>query len=100
MAHRSPGVIAESPERAIRIGMIATRIRVAGVIAADQRHSMTHWRPPVRFGLGGVALGNGFTPLTEAQAHDALHAAWDAGIRYYDTSPFYGFGLSERRFGH
>jgi len=61
---------------------------------------MTHWRPPVRFGLGGVALGNGFAPLTEAQAHDALHGAWDAGIRYYDTSPFYGFGLSERRFGH
>jgi D-threo-aldose 1-dehydrogenase len=61
---------------------------------------MTHWRPPVRFGLGGVALGNGFAPLTEAQAHDALHAAWDAGIRYYDTSPFYGFGLSERRYGH
>lgn len=61
---------------------------------------MTHWRPPVRFGLGGVALGNGFAPMTEAQAHDALHAAWDAGIRYYDTSPFYGYGLSERRFGH
>ena len=59
-----------------------------------------HWRPPVRFGLGGVALGNGFHPVPEAQAHDTLHAAWDAGIRYYDTSPFYGFGLSERRFGH
>ena len=61
---------------------------------------MTHWRPPVRFGLGGVALGNGFAPISEAQAHDTLHAAWDAGVRYYDTSPFYGFGLSERRFGH
>jgi D-threo-aldose 1-dehydrogenase len=59
-----------------------------------------HWRPPVRFGLGGVALGNGFHAMTEAEAHDTMHAAWDAGIRYYDTSPFYGFGLSERRFGH
>lgn len=59
-----------------------------------------HWRPPVRIGLGGVALGNGFRPVSEADAHDTLHAAWDAGIRYYDTSPFYGFGLSERRFGH
>jgi D-threo-aldose 1-dehydrogenase len=58
------------------------------------------WRPSVRIGLGGVAIGNGFHPVTEAQAHDTLHAAWDAGIRYYDTSPFYGFGLSERRFGH
>lgn len=57
---------------------------------------MTHWRPPVRFGLGGVAIGDGFAPLGEADAHDALVAAWDAGIRYYDTSPFYGYGLSER----
>jgi D-threo-aldose 1-dehydrogenase len=60
---------------------------------------MTHWRPPVRFGLGGVAIGNGFAPMAELDAHHALHAAWDAGIRFYDTSPFYGFGLSERRFG-
>lgn len=59
-----------------------------------------HWRPPVRFGLGGVAIGNAWHPTTEAEAEATLAAAWDAGVRYYDTSPFYGFGLSERRYGH
>jgi D-threo-aldose 1-dehydrogenase len=60
----------------------------------------TRWRPPTRIGLGGVALGNGFAPVTSAEAEATLQAAWDAGVRYFDTSPFYGFGLSERRFGH
>lgn len=29
-----------------------------------------------------------------------LEAAWDVGVRYFDGAPWYGFGLSERRFGH
>ncbi|RYE82927.1 MAG: aldo/keto reductase [Myxococcales bacterium] len=58
------------------------------------------WRPPTRLGLGGVAIGNGFKPMTDADADATLAAAWDAGVRFFDTSPFYGFGLSERRFGH
>jgi D-threo-aldose 1-dehydrogenase len=81
--------------------LLDPRAPVAGVDPVDHGRGMTkHWRPPVRIGLGGVALGNGFHSVSEAQAHDTLHAAWDAGFRYYDTSPFYGFGLSERRFGH
>lgn len=59
-----------------------------------------HHRPPYRLGLGGVAIGNGFKPTTDAQAQETLEAAWAAGVRYYDTSPWYGLGLSERRFGH
>ena len=58
------------------------------------------FQPRTRNGLGGVAIGNAFEPATDAQCEAALEAAWDAGVRYYDTSPFYGFGLSERRFGH
>lgn len=57
------------------------------------------YRPPVRFGLGGVPLGNEFQVVTETVAHATLEAAWDAGVRYYDTSPWYGLGLCERRFG-
>ena len=53
-----------------------------------------------KFGLGGVAIGNGFKELTDADAEKTLEAAWEAGVRYYDTSPWYGLGLSERRFGH
>ena len=52
-----------------------------------------------RLGFGGAPLGNMFTPLDEATADATLKAAWDAGIRYYDTSPHYGAGLAEQRFG-
>jgi D-threo-aldose 1-dehydrogenase len=57
------------------------------------------YRPPVNFGLGGVALGNEFGLVTEARAEQTLEAAWEAGVRYFDTSPWYGLGLCERRFG-
>ncbi|ELP67250.1 oxidoreductase, aldo/keto reductase family protein [Streptomyces turgidiscabies Car8] len=49
--------------------------------------------------FGAAAIGNLFTEVTEEQAHDAVSAAWDAGIRYFDTAPHYGIGLSERRLG-
>jgi D-threo-aldose 1-dehydrogenase len=52
------------------------------------------------FGLGGVAIGNAFRPTTEKQAWEAMEGAWEAGVRYFDTSPWYGLGMSERRFGH
>ena len=58
------------------------------------------FRPAQNYGLGGVAIGNAFRPTTDEQAQEALEAAWAAGVRYYDTSPFYGYGLSERRYGH
>lgn len=58
------------------------------------------YRPNVRFGLGGVALGNEFEFVTDALAEQTLEAAWEAGVRYFDTSPWYGLGLCERRFGH
>jgi D-threo-aldose 1-dehydrogenase len=56
--------------------------------------------PEFRPGLGGVPLGNEFNRITDAQAEATLEAAWAIGIRYFDTAPWYGFGLSERRFGH
>ena len=57
------------------------------------------YRPPPKFGLGGVAIGNAFRPTTNAASEGAMQAAWDGGLRYFDTSPWYGLGLSERRFG-
>jgi len=38
--------------------------------------------------------------VSESQAHDTLQTAWDSGIRYFDTAPFYGYGKSEHRLGH
>ncbi len=50
-------------------------------------------------GFGGGPLGGLFEPLDEATAHEAVRAAWDCGIRYFDTAPHYGTGQSERRTG-
>ena len=52
-----------------------------------------------RLGMGCAPLGNIFTVYPEQQAQDTFTAAWDAGVRYYDTAPWYGHGLSEHRLG-
>ena len=51
-------------------------------------------------GMGTAPLGNMYRRVDDAQAHDAIAAAWDAGVRYFDTAPFYGYGLAEHRLGH
>jgi Aldo/keto reductase family len=53
---------------------------------------------PVKFGLGGVPLGNEFEVVSDEDAYKTLEAAWNAGVRYYDVSPWYGLGLAERRY--
>ena len=55
--------------------------------------------PVTQLGFGGAGLGELFVRVDEATAAATLKAAWDAGIRYYDTAPFYGRGLSEIRTG-
>jgi D-threo-aldose 1-dehydrogenase len=48
-------------------------------------------------GFGAAPLGNLFKALSNAEAEATLETAWAAGIRYYDTAPLYGLGLSETR---
>ncbi|MFF8970230.1 aldo/keto reductase [Streptomyces sp. NPDC014995] len=50
-------------------------------------------------GLGAAGIANLYTAVDERQAHDAVAAAWRQGVRYFDTAPHYGLGLSERRLG-
>jgi D-threo-aldose 1-dehydrogenase len=50
-------------------------------------------------GLGTAPIGNMFTGVTEDDARAAVDAAWDGGIRYFDTAPFYGYGQAEERLG-
>lgn len=50
-------------------------------------------------GFGAAALGGLFRTVSEETAEATLQAAWDAGIRYFDTAPHYGAGLSEERLG-
>ena len=52
-----------------------------------------------KLGFGTAGLGDLTESLPEAQAQAILHAAWAGGIRYYDTSPYYGHGKSEHRLG-
>ncbi|RWI15183.1 aldo/keto reductase [Mesorhizobium sp.] len=49
--------------------------------------------------FGGAAIGGLYRACPREAAMQTLQVAWDAGLRYFDTAPFYGFGLSERRFG-
>ncbi len=49
--------------------------------------------------LGCAQLGNLYREVSDQQARDTVSAAWSLGIRYYDTAPHYGIGLSERRLG-
>ncbi|HEY0543139.1 MAG TPA: aldo/keto reductase [Actinoallomurus sp.] len=52
-----------------------------------------------RIGFGAAAIGGLFAPVDEAGALAAMRAAWDGGVRYFDTAPHYGVGLSEERLG-
>ena len=52
-----------------------------------------------RLSFGGASLGNLFRAVDDERAAETLEASWDLGIRYFDTSPHYGLGLSERRVG-
>ncbi|AXK41109.1 aldo/keto reductase [Erythrobacter aureus] len=52
-----------------------------------------------QLGLGCASLGNLYRAIDRDQAFATVDAAWDGGMRYYDTAPYYGLGLSERRLG-
>jgi D-threo-aldose 1-dehydrogenase len=52
-----------------------------------------------RLGMGCAPLGNIFHDWPEDQAMATFAAAWAAGVRYFDTAPWYGHGLSEHRLG-
>ncbi|MFI7410750.1 aldo/keto reductase [Streptomyces sp. NPDC049627] len=49
--------------------------------------------------FGAAGIGNLFRPVSDEAASAAVQAAWDAGVRTFDTAPHYGLGLSERRLG-
>jgi D-threo-aldose 1-dehydrogenase len=52
-----------------------------------------------RVGLGTAPLGGLYEVVTDEQARATIARAWDLGVRFFDTAPLYGHGLSERRLG-
>ena len=53
----------------------------------------------IQFGFGAASLGEIFELVSDEDARATMQAAWDNGVRYFDTAPFYGHGLSEHRVG-
>ncbi|MFV8243515.1 aldo/keto reductase [Mycolicibacterium peregrinum] len=54
---------------------------------------------PGKLGFGTAPMGNMFRAIPDEEVQETLQSAWDQGIRYYDTAPFYGAGLAEIRLG-
>ena len=50
-------------------------------------------------GFGAAVIGNLYRETSDQAAEEAVYAAWQTGVRYFDTAPHYGLGLSERRLG-
>ena len=55
--------------------------------------------PVTRLGFGAASLGNLYHTVFDDEVAATVDAAWNAGVRYFDTAPHYGLGLSERRLG-
>jgi D-threo-aldose 1-dehydrogenase len=51
------------------------------------------------FGLGGAQIGGLYRASTAAESDDLVACAWENGVRYFDTAPYYGYGRSEHRMG-
>ena len=67
--------------------------------ASDPQRVGTRGVEVTRLGLGGTAFGNMYARLDETAAEAIVQAAYAEGIRYCDTAPLYGYGLSETRLG-
>ena len=67
-------------------------------VGTRRRVGRTSLELPV-MGLGTAHLGELYAPVEEGEARATLEAAWDAGLRYFDTAPWYGRGLAEHRTG-
>ena len=73
-----------------------------GLRASDRRRCVTRAGRELTFtamGFGSAPLGNYLRPLSEAECDQTLATAWNSGMRYFDTAPLYGLGLSEMRVG-
>src|ERR1700690_4244499 len=70
--------------------------------ASSVRHFVTRRGrdlPLTLLGFGSAPMGNFPDPLTEEICDQTLARAWARGLRYFDTAPLYGLGLSEQRVG-
>ncbi|WP_149193147.1 aldo/keto reductase [Luteimonas suaedae] len=89
--HKTAGPAPDGPDSAVPAaapGSALPRRRVAGGPVA-----------PTVLGFGGAPIGNLYAPVDAAEAEAAVAAALASGVRYFDTAPYYGYGLGEARLG-
>ncbi|HEV7381841.1 MAG TPA: aldo/keto reductase [Dyadobacter sp.] len=98
----------ERREFLLKTPVVAASLAATAIHTSAYANTMTQFenqihlkkfRPANKSGFGGVALGNGFQQNPDIECLQSMEAAWDAGVRYFDTSPWYGLGISERRMG-
>jgi len=68
-------------------------------VASDKRKLPRSGIELSAMGLGCAQLGGLYQAMSDAEAQAIVDTAWEAGIRYFDTAPYYGYTLSERRLG-
>jgi D-threo-aldose 1-dehydrogenase len=66
---------------------------------SDIRHLPRTGHALTVLGMGTAPIGSLYARVEDAEARDTLAAAWNAGLRFFDTAPFYGYGLAEHRLG-
>jgi D-threo-aldose 1-dehydrogenase len=72
---------------AVSASEIADMSGSIGVAEASGSDGKRHYKPPFKFGMGGVPLGNEFEVVTNEDAYATIEAAWNASVRYFDMSP-------------
>src|ERR1700704_1325120 len=97
MEFRYHGAHAES--RIARFTGRAPRAPCRGRVTVQARAKQLDRETFGSLGFGGAALGNLYAPVPDEVAQDTIRAAVEFGVRYFDTAPHYGFGLSEKRLG-
>ena len=65
----------------------------------NRQRQIAHMLELGRLGFGGAPVGNLYTEIEDEAAIAAVREAHRAGVRYFDTAPHYGLGLSEHRIG-
>ena len=94
--------IAHAAHPRARAGLSGTELSPESSRGRDTMETTTVRATGIRLttlGLGAAPAGNLYRAIADEDAHATFEAAWAAGIRYFDTAPHYGLGLSERRLG-
>ena len=83
-----------------KIGQMVTPIRTPASSKIGQRRRIGRGSLQVSgLGLGTAPLGGLYRDLSDEEAHATIAAAWNAGVRYFDTAPHYGNTKAEHRLG-